>query len=212
MSTTAILAIGTTGTFGTVLIPVAVAAVASPINRARDARRYACETTHDDARTAELVSQIRAGAEYADFVGPDPDKLIATAYTAAAGLNIWFDREGRYEAAPLMRRVLDELRPLLVTARVPVSAVYTAPPLAAAVAMQLLLHQLYEACDGSMRVRVSIAAGAVAEAIHAIPDGVAISFDPLGEFDPEPLRRAQAEWVAIARQTSMQGWIRAVGV
>lgn len=210
MGTTSILAGAAATMLGLGAIPFIIAAAVSPINRARDARRHAAETTHADSRIAELVAQIRTGAEYAALAGPDQDKLIATAYTAAAGLNIWLDREGRYEAAPLMSRVLDELRPMLVSARVSVSAVYTAPPLAAAVALQLLLHQLYQACDGPMRARVSIAAGAVAEAIRAIPDGAAIGFDPLGEFNPEPQRRAQAEWLSLARQTGMQGWVRAV--
>lgn len=210
MSTTTILAGGAGTMLGLGAIPFVVAGVAFPINRARDARRHAAETTHADSRTANLIAQIRTGAEYAALAGPDPDKLVATAYTAAAGLNIWFDREGRYEAAPLMSRVLDELRPLLASARVSVSAVYTAPPLTAAAALQLLLHQIYETCDGPMRARVSVAAGAAAEAVRAIPDGAAVDFNPLGEFDPEPLRRAQAEWLAVARQTGMGGWVRAV--
>lgn len=212
MSTTTILAVGAAATLGTALIPAAVAVVASPINRARDARHHAAETAHDNARTADLAAQIRAGVEYAALVDPDPGKLSAAAYAAAAGLAVWFDREGHPEGAPLIRRVLDELNPMLTAAQVPVPAVYAAPPITGAAALQLLLHHLYEASGGPARARVSIAAGAAVEAIRAIPDGCVVDFNPLTEHDPEPLRRAQAEWVAAAQSAGLPGWTRAIRV
>lgn len=207
MSTTTILVAGATATFGIPLASVAaVAFVASPINRARDARRISAETQQADLRTTELVVQIRRGADYAALVDPEPGKLAAAAYAVAAGLA----RVGHPEDLPFMLRVFDELRPILAAEQVAIPHAVAMPPIQAAAALQLLLHRLREACDSPQRVRVSIAAGALAEAIRALPDGCVVDFNPLTEHDPVWFRRAQAEWVAVAERAGMGGWERAL--
>lgn len=206
MSTTTILAGGAATMLGLGAIPFAVAGVASPINRARDARRYTAETAHADARTADLVAQIRAGADDAALVNSDTGKLAAAAYSAASAL-----ADGvADEDLALVGRILHTLEPILNAENIPQPDPSAAPPIAAAAALQLLLHRLATVCDGPRLAQVRIAGGYAAEAIRAIPDGAAVDFNPLGEFDPEPLRRAQAEWIATAKQAGMDGWIRAV--
>lgn len=206
MSTTTILAGGAGTMLGLGAIPFVVAVVASPINRARDARRHAAETAHDDGRAAELVAQIRAGAYDAALINSDPGKLAAAAYSAASAL-----ADGvADEDLALVGRILLALEPILNAEGIPQPDPSTASPIAAAAELQILLHRLAAICDGPRLARVRIAGGYAAEAIRAIPDGAAIDFNPLGEFDPEPLRRAQAEWVATAQRAGMDGWIRAV--
>lgn len=206
MSSTTILA-GAAATMLTLgALPFIVAGVVSPINRARDARRHAAQTAHDGARTAGLVAQIRAAADDAALVDPDPGKLAAAAYSAAAAL-----ADGvADEDLALVGRILHALEPILNAEGIRQPELSTASPIAAAAALQILLHRVAAICEGPRLAQVRIAGGYATEAIRAIPDGAAVDFNPLGEFDPEPLRRAQAEWLAVARQTGMGGWVRAV--
>lgn len=204
MSAAAILAAGTATTTALVSIPLAVAAIASPINRARDARRQAGTEARVDRETAELVAQIRDGADTAALVDPDPGKLAAAAYSAAAGLSAWLATED----VPFMQRVLDELAPILAAEQVAAPSASTAPPLSDAAALQLLLHRLREACDGPRQVRLSIAAGAAVEVLPVVPGGRAVDFNPMTEHDPAPLRRAQAVWIDAARAAGLPGWTR----
>lgn len=206
MSAAAILAAGTGATTALVSIPLAVAAIASPINRARDARRQAGTEARADRETAELAAQIRDGGDIAALVDPDPGKLAAAAYSTAAGLAAWL----AIEDVPFMRRVLDELAPILAAEQVPAPPASTAPPLTAAAALQLLLHRLREAYDGPRQFRVSIAAGAAVEVLPVVPGGRAVDFNPLTEHDPAPLRRAQVVWLDTARAAGLPGWTRAL--
>ena len=206
MSAAAILAAGTATTAALGSVTLAVAAIASPINRARDARRQAGTEARVDRETAGLAAQIRDGADTAALVDPDPGKLAAAAYSAAAGLAAWLATED----VPFMQRVLDELAPILAAEQVPVPVASTAPLLTAAAALQLLLHRLREAYDGPRQVRVSIAAGAAAEVLRVLPGGRAVDFNPLTEHDPAPLRCAQAVWIDAAREAGLSGWTRAL--
>ncbi|MEY9909754.1 hypothetical protein ABIA35_005997 [Catenulispora sp. MAP12-49] len=210
MSTAAILAAGAAATLGLAALPLAVAAVASPVNRARDARRQVADDTEAGRETSVLVAQIRDGVGTAALVDDDPGKLASAAHAAAAGLAAWLAAEGHPEDVPFMRRVLDELGPILAAEHAEVPAPSTAPPLSAAVALQVLLHRLHGAYDGPQRVRVAIAAGSTAEAVRALPGGAAVDFNPLGEHNPVPIRRAQAVWISAAREVGMGGWERAV--
>jgi hypothetical protein len=210
MSAAVILAAGTAATLGLAALPLAVAGVAVPVNRRRDARRQADDNAQTERETAELVAHIRVGIDTASLVSDDPGKLAAAAHAAAAGLDAWFATEGHPGDAPFMLRVLDQLGPILTAQHVAVPAPSTAAPLSAAVALQVLLYRLAEACDGPTRVRVAIAAGSAAEAIRALPGGGAVDFNPLGEHDPVPLRRAQAAWIEAAREVGMGGWERAI--
>jgi hypothetical protein len=210
MSATMILAVGAAATFGSALIPAATALIASPINWARDARRNNIGAAYTDRRTVELVTQIHAGADYATQIDPDPGKLASAAYTAAAGIAYWAITTGRSSDMPLVNRLLAELRTILNREDMPVPPAATASLIVCATALQLLLHRLVEAYDGSLRVRASAAAGAAAEVVSVLPDGAVIDFNPLTEHDPEWLRRAQAEWVKVAQQAGVDGWIRAV--
>lgn len=206
MSTTTILAVGAATTAALLSVPFVVALAASPINLRRDARRHAADTAHADARTADLVGQIRAGAHDAALTNPDPGKLAAAAYSAASAL---VDGVADEDLA-LVGRILHTLEPILNAEGIRQPDPSTATPLAAAVELQILLHRLAAVCDGPRLAQVRIAGGYAAEAIRAIPDGAAVDFNPLTEHDPEPLRRAQAEWVATAQANNLPGWIRTV--
>lgn len=207
MSAAAILTAGTVATLGAASIPLAVAAVASPINRHRDARRQAEAEARTDRETAALVDELRHGADRAAAVDNTPGKLAAAAYVAASELRPWLAPED----LPFVARVHLSLLDLLDVDEAPDAPTAT-PPLTAAAALLLILNRLYVAYGEQHphHCRVSSTMGAVADLVSALPAARAVDFNPLTEHDPVPLRRAQTAWLEIARAAGLDGWTRAL--
>lgn len=212
MSTLATLGGCTAVLAGLCAVPLAVAAVASPINRSRDGRRNAAETARIEQETGSLVGQIRAGANYVAAVEQEPVALAEAAHRVATALA---DHLG--QAAELfMSRAVLKIGDILAdhNTEPPARRLVALAPLGMATALQLLLRrleQVHPRPDHNL-YRASAAAGCVAQAMRVIPGWEAIDDGrPLTEFDPAPLHHARAAWLEaiaaaqITRQTATTG-------
>lgn len=206
MNTLTILVAGVAGTGALAAIPLLVWPIAGRINTARDVRNHAAATEQTSRTTDELVAQIHAGVHAAATAGDDPGKLAAAAYSAASALAY----EVAAEDFETVKRILRALKPILNAEGVPTPELSNAHPLAAAAALQLLLHRLAAASYGPMEVRARVAGGYTAEALRAIPDGRVLDFNPLTEHDPARLHLAQAAWIQAAKDAGMGRWERAL--
>jgi hypothetical protein len=182
-------------------IPTAVAVVASPINRARDARRDHDQAVNDERLTAELIAQIRHGERAARTIPNDTADLAYAAYRHVAAIQYHLRQtstDGAIHTAAAIRALTGILNTFDV-AVLPVPATVT--PLADAVAAQLLLHRLSHSFGGPHphRSTARVASGCLDAALPWFDHGRAIGFNPLTEFDPARLHDARAEWMRIAQ-------------
>jgi hypothetical protein len=183
------------GTLGLCTVPLAVAAVAAPINGRRDRRRHDRRTADERSRTAVMVEQLYIGAALAADAGDHPADIAAAACEAATVLDGYFAGQPN----PFLRHTVSTLTQILAghghDGQAPPVPEDTSP-LAVAAALRIGLDRL-TACHrepGLNRLRAHVAAGAAAEAVARYDFGRILADFELTEHDPVPVFAANTIW------------------